>query len=122
MLVFDHLGCVHGRDGVSSAGFQALLRLLRQRDDCWVKLSGWYRRSSQALPHRDMQPLVQALLATRPDRLVYGSNWPHPKLFAPDRVPQDADLLANLIDWVPDRANQTRIFVTNPQQLYDFPA
>jgi len=121
-LVFDHLGCVRGRDGVASTGFAALLRLIQQRDDCWVKLSSWYRRSNEAPPHRDMQALIQALVAARPDRLVYGSNWPHPNLFAPDQIPHDADLLASLIDWIPDQSVQTQILVNNPQALYGFAA
>lgn len=121
-LVFDHLGCVLGRDGTDSGGFQALQRLLSQRDDCWVKLSSWYRRSALPAPHDDMRALAQALVATRPDRVVFGSNWPHPALFPPQETPDDAALVDTLFDWIPDAALRQAILVANPKQLYGFPA
>lgn len=120
-LVFDHLGCVRGADGVGSPGFQTLLRLLTQRDDCWVKLSSWYRRSSMAYPHTDMKDLIQALVGTRPDRLLFGTNWPHPALFAPEAVPADADLLVSLFDWIPSAGVRQQVLVSNPENLYGFP-
>jgi len=120
-LVFDHLGCVHGRDGVTSAGFQVLLRMLQARDDCWVKISSWYRRSSAGAPlYRDMKPLVDALVKSRPDRLLFGSNWPHPNLFPPDVVPDEGDLVDVFNDWVPDVAQRQKILVRNPEILYGF--
>jgi 2-pyrone-4,6-dicarboxylate lactonase len=120
-LVFDHLGCARGADGVGALGFQALLRLLSRRDDCWVKVSSWYRRSDQPAPHNDMKPLVQSLVDTRSNRLVFGTNWPHPALFPPDVVPSDADLLVALLDWVPDPIVREQLFVRNPEILYGFP-
>lgn len=120
-LVFDHLGCVHGRDGVGSPGFQALLRVLQQRDDCWVKLSSWYRRSASGGPaYDDIEPLAQALVDARPDRVVFGTNWPHPNLFPPDSVPDDGELAAVFNRWVPDAATRHRILVRNPEALYGF--
>jgi 2-pyrone-4,6-dicarboxylate lactonase len=122
-LVFDHLGCVRGGEGVGSAGFQTLLRLLRQRDDCWVKLSSWYRRSDAGGPdYADMRVLVQALVDARPDRLVFGTNWPHPRLFEAGRVPDDGALTDLFCEWVPDLAVRHRILVDNPALLYGFGA
>ena len=118
-IVFDHLGRVRGGEGVGSAGFQALLRIVRQRDDCWVKLSSWYRLSDSGPPaYADMKPLVQALIAARADRVVWGSNWPHP--IWDGFMPNDGDLLDLLCDWVPDAATLKRILVANPAQLYGF--
>lgn len=120
-LVFDHLGCVRGGEGVASAGFQAMLRLLKQRDDRWVKVSSFYRRSDAGGPrYDDMKPLVQALVEARPDRVVWGSNWPHSAMSAPDAVPDDGPLVDLFFDWVPDAATRQRICVTNPEQLYGF--
>jgi 2-pyrone-4,6-dicarboxylate lactonase len=120
-LVFDHLGCVRGSEGAASAGFQALLRLLQRRDDCWVKISSWYRRSDAGAPaYADMKPLAQALIAARPDRVVYGTNWPHPNLFTPETVPRDADLARVFCDWVPDAGQRKRILVQNAETLYGF--
>jgi 2-pyrone-4,6-dicarboxylate lactonase len=74
-LVFDHLGCARGEDTVGHPGFQALLRILRQRNDCWVKVSSWYRRAQAGPPdYADMRPLVQSLVDTRPDRLVWATK------------------------------------------------
>ncbi len=118
-LVFDHLGRVRGGEGVHAPGFQALLRILRQRDDCWIKISSWYRLSDSGPPaYADMQPLVQALVAARPDRVVWGSNWPHPVWNG--YMPNDGDLLDLMCEWVPDAATLKRILVTNPAQLYGF--
>ena len=118
-VVFDHLGRVRGAEGVNAPGFQSLLRILRQRDDCWVKLSSWYRLSDSGPPaYADMQPLVQALIAARPDRVVWGSNWPHP--LWEGYMPNDGDLLDILCEWTPDAATFTRIMVTNPARLYGF--
>lgn len=118
-IVFDHLGRGRGGEGIHAAGFQALLRIIRQRDDCWVKLSSWYRLSDSGPPHHaDMKPLVEALVAARPDRLVWGSNWPHPAWGGP--MPNDGNLLDAFCDWVGDAAVRKQILVTNPARLYGF--
>ncbi|WP_454688110.1 amidohydrolase family protein [Achromobacter aloeverae] len=120
-LVFDHLGAVRGGQGVDHPGFQALLRILRERDDCWVKISSWYRRSDSGAPgYADMAPIVAALVETRSDRLVFGTNWPHPALFAPSAVPDDGYLIDRFCDWVPDAEARERILVRNPARLYGF--
>ncbi|GAA4327617.1 amidohydrolase family protein [Pigmentiphaga soli] len=118
-LVFDHMGCVRGGEGVAHPGFQALLRILQRRDDCWAKISSWYRRSDSGGPdHADMRPLVQALVAARPERLLFGTNWPHPRLFDAARMPDDGALVDQFCDWVPDAAVRRRILVDNPSTLY----
>ena len=123
-LVFDHLGCVRGgKDTVDSPGFQALLRILQDRDDCWVKISSWYHRSRSGPPdYADMRPFAHSLVDARPDRVVFGSNWPHPNHFPPEVNPDDGDLIDLFCDWFPDAAVRERICVTNPAQLYGFPA
>jgi 2-pyrone-4,6-dicarboxylate lactonase len=122
-LVFDHLGCVRGgKDTVDSPGFQALLRILQDRDDCWVKISSWYHRSKSGPPdYADMQPFAHALVAARADRVVFGTNWPHPNHYPPEVNPDDGDLVDLFCDWFPDTGVRERILVTNPAQLYGFP-
>jgi 2-pyrone-4,6-dicarboxylate lactonase len=118
-LVFDHLGGARGDEGVSAAGFQALMRVLQQRDDCWVKISSWYRRSARGGPdYADMKPLALALIDARADRCVWGSNWPHPECDV--AVPNDGDLLDLFCDWVPEVELRRKILVSNPAQLYGF--
>jgi predicted TIM-barrel fold metal-dependent hydrolase len=118
-LVFDHLGGARGSEGVEAPGFQTLLRIIQQRDDCWVKISSWYRRSERGGPdYADMKPLAHALVDARADRCVWGSNWPHPECDV--AMPNDGDLLDLFCDWVPDEAVRRRILVTNPARLYGF--
>lgn len=120
-LVFDHMGCVRGAEGPGNRGFQAMLRLLREREDCWTKISSWYRRSDAGPGHADMAPIVAALVETRPDRLLFGTNWPHPALSAPQQVPDDGALIDEFIRWIPDAEVRRRILVNNPALLYGFP-
>ncbi|QHJ01273.1 amidohydrolase family protein [Xylophilus rhododendri] len=121
-LVFDHMGCVDGRLGPDQPGFQAMLRILRQRDDCWAKISSWHRRSHSGPPgYTDMRPLVEAMVDARADRLVFGTNWPNPALFAPDTMPNDGDMVDLFCDWVPDAAVRQAILSDNPARLYGFP-
>jgi predicted TIM-barrel fold metal-dependent hydrolase len=120
-LVFDHLGCVRGAEGVGGAGFQALLRILRARDDCWAKISSWQRRSDLGPPtYDDMRQYVEALVIARPDRLLFGTNWPNPSVFAPELMPDDGDTVDQFCDWIPDAAIRHRILVENPAVLYGF--
>ena len=120
-LVFDHLGGVRGAEGVGSPGFQALLRILRARNDCWVKISSWYRRSDSGGPDfADIKPLTQALVDARPDRVLFGTNWPHPGMFAPASIPNDGNLVDLFCDWIPESRIREQILVANPARLYGF--
>ena len=116
-VVLDHMGHLPASLGVSHPGFEALLALLRD-GDCWVKLSGAYRLSAAGPPYADTIPFARALVATRPDRLVWGSDWPHVALAGP--MPNVADLLDLLVDWVPDAATRERVLAANARKLYGF--
>ena len=118
-LVFDHLGRVRGGEGVNAPGFRVILRLLAGREDCWTKVSSWYRLSDSGAPqYEDMRPLVQAVLRERPDRCVWGSNWPHPGMSS--FMPNDADLVDQLEGWLPDDAVREPLFAGNAARLYRF--
>ncbi len=85
----------------------------------WVKLSGAMYLSSFDLPYSDVRPLADVLVRHAPERLLWGTDWPH--LHMGDKsMPNDADLLDLLLDWVPDEATRTRILVENPRTLYGF--
>ncbi len=118
-LVFDHLGRPRGGEGVDAPGFRVIRRLLAERDDCWTKISSFYRLSDSGPPHyADMRPFVQAVLADRPDRCVWGTNWPHPGLTK--FMPNDADLLDLLESWLPGDAVREPLFAGNAARLYRF--
>ena len=116
-LVFGHLGYMARGQGVDAPGFVALLRLL-QRGRAWIKLSGPYRISAHGLPYPDVTPLAQALVAAAPDRVVWGSDWPHVMLNGP--MPNDGALCDLLADWLPDADLLEHVLVRNPAQLYGF--
>lgn len=117
-VVFGHCGYVHAdRGGEWSPGFKALLKLL-DGGRCWVKLTGPYRISLDDLPYKDVSPMARALVAVAPDRLLWGSDWPHVMLSK--TMPQDGALLDLLADWVPDTTKRNGILADNPAKLYDF--
>lgn len=118
-FVVDHLGRVRGGQGVDHPGFQALLGLLRETDHGWAKLASWYRLSDQGPPYDDMTPLARALIEVRRDRIVWGTNWPHPILWD-HPMPNDTDLFDQFMEWCGDDATRKQILVDNPAQLYGF--
>jgi 2-pyrone-4,6-dicarboxylate lactonase len=115
-IVIDHFGRIATSEGLDAPPFQALLRLLR-RDHCFAKLIGPYF-ISDAPRFADIAPFVRAMVTAAPDRLVWGTDWPHPS--AREKLPNDGDLADLLVDWVPDEAARNRILVDNPQRLYSF--
>jgi predicted TIM-barrel fold metal-dependent hydrolase len=118
--VIDHMGLIRPSEGgVAQPAFQALLRLLRT-GRCWVKLSGAYRISNMQPPYTEAIPLVEALLAERPDRILWGSDWPH--VMVRDTMPNTTDLFDLLLDWVPNANLRNKILVENPQALFKFEA
>lgn len=122
-IVFDHFARVGAAEGPDSPSARALIRQLVERDDRWVKFSSFSKLSVDGPPaFADMGPLARAIVAARPDRVVWGTNWPHPHMFAPARVPNDGMLFDALAGWLPDAGVRQRVLVDNPAQLYGFPA
>jgi predicted TIM-barrel fold metal-dependent hydrolase len=112
-----HFGLFQAKDGVEQPGFRQLLELLRAGDRrCWVKLTGVYRMSAAA-GFADVAPLARALIETAPDRLVWGSDYPH--LSFADKV-GSVELWNLLGQWAPDEATRRRILVENPSRLFGF--
>ena len=115
-LVIDHLGRIDPDGGPSADGYGALRRLL-DGGNTWVKLSGAYMHST-APAYADTLVLAQALVRAAPERLVWGSDWPHTTA-APGTV-NDADLVDLLRAWAGSDAAMDRILVDNPARLYGF--
>lgn len=116
-LVFDHLGRPRGGEGIDQPGFKVIRSLLTERDDCWTKISSFYRLSDSGPPHfADMRPFVEAVLKDRPDRCVWGTNWPHPGMTS--YMPNDADLLDLLEGWLPNDTVRAPLFAANAARLY----
>jgi len=115
--VFDHMGHMPVSEGLSHPGFQALLHGVKHLG-WWSKLSGAYRISDQFDTYDDVTPWARALIEAAPDRMVWGSDWPH---VAIPRMPDTGTLRNLLPKWAPDPGVRRRILVDNPQKLYDFP-
>jgi len=112
-----HFGMFQAKDGVDQPGFRQVLELLRAGDRrCWVKLTGAYRMSAAAA-FADVAPMARALIETAPDRLIWGSDYPH--LSFADKV-GSVELWNLLGSWAPEEATRQRILVENPQRLYRF--
>lgn len=117
-FVIDHMGRVAAAQGTDNPVFQALLAL-RDHPNAWIKISGLDRVSSIGKrPFADAEPMVSALLQAMPERLLWGTDWPHPNV-AGD-MPDDGELLNTFLRLCPDHDVQRQILVDNPHTLYRF--
>jgi predicted TIM-barrel fold metal-dependent hydrolase len=116
-VVIDHMGRIPTSSGMDSPEFQTLLRLAGS-GKCWVKLTG-YRCSVDGPPYADLLAPAQKIIATAPERCIWGSDWPHPRREGP-LIPDDGKMLDLLSDWAPDPKDFHRILVDNPVKLYRF--
>lgn len=115
-FVIEHMGYPQVERGLDDPCFKFLLECL-DTGRCWVKLSP--RCSAQpTVPFSDVLPFVHTLVARYSERLLWGSDWPHPNYFNP--MPNDADLLDLMLAWAPDEAAQRRIMADNPRELFGF--
>ena len=116
-IVLGHLGYMRTDKGLHQPGFQALLRLMK-RGKAWVKLTGPYRISTQPLPHADTDAFAHAVLDAAPERVLWGTDWPH--VMVKSAMPNDGDLANLIVDWVPDAGMREQVLVANPAKLYGF--
>jgi predicted TIM-barrel fold metal-dependent hydrolase len=128
-VVFDHFGGAQAALGPNQAGFSDLVDLVRS-GKAYVKISGAYRASKQAPDYADVVPLAKALIAANAERIVWGTDWPHPDSVTPpgkkatDVTPlleiDDGRLMNQLPVWAPEAATRKLILVDNPARLYGF--
>jgi predicted TIM-barrel fold metal-dependent hydrolase len=128
-VVFDHFGGAQAALGLDQPGFSDLLELVKS-GNAHVKISGAYRASKLAPDYPDAAPLARALIAANAERIVWGTDWPHPDSATPadrkvtDVTPlfqiDDGRLFNQLAVWAPDEAIRSKILVDNPARLYGF--
>ena len=128
-IVFDHFGGAQAALGVEQPGFSDLVELVKS-GKAYVKISGAYRSSKLGPDYQDCVPLAKALIEANADRIVWGTDWPHPDSVTPagkqvtDVTPlfqiDDGRLLNQLPVWAPDAAIRKKILVDNPVRLYGF--
>ena len=116
-VVIDHMGRVKTENGTAQKPFQLLLELFRG-ENFWVKICGAERISSAGPPFTDAVPFAQALIEAAPDRVLWGTDWPHPNIEG--EMPNDGDLMDILALYAPDEGTRERILVANPARLYGF--
>ncbi|MBF0279760.1 MAG: amidohydrolase family protein [SAR324 cluster bacterium] len=116
-FVIDHMGRVPTGAGLDQKPFQRLLELA-QHENCWVKICGAERISSSGPPFTDAVPFAQALVKVCEDRILWGTDWPHPNI--KKYMPNDGDLVDLIPLILPDQALQRKILVENPDRLYKF--
>ena len=116
-IVFDHLGRIPQPEGIDHPAVKVLLKLMDQ-GKTWMKLSGAYMDTKIGAPaYSDVTKVAQKFVANSPERVVWGSDWPHP---TENIKPDDAVLMNLLAAWAPSEKIRHRILVENPEELYGF--
>jgi predicted TIM-barrel fold metal-dependent hydrolase len=116
-VVFDHLGRLPQPTPLDHPAYK-IIRAMLDKGRTWMKLSGAYMDTKVGAPtYADKHAVVQAYIKAAPERVVWGSDWPHP---TEKDKPNDATLFDLFSEWAPDEAQRTRILVTNPEALYGF--
>src|ERR1700722_12700956 len=127
-VVFDHFAGMLAMPGIEQPGFNSLVSLLRS-GKAYVKISAPYRSSTLRPDYPDVAPIAKAMVAANPERILWGSDWPHPGIPVPGRANSeitpffqidDGRILNLLPTWVPDAARRKTILVENPARLYGF--
>lgn len=113
----DHMGRVKASDGLDQEPFRILVDLLASDEKCWVKVCGSERVSSEGPPFHDAVPFARKLAETAPDRLIWGTDWPHPNVKV---MPNDGDLVDIIPLFAPEPELQRKILVDNPARLFGF--
>ncbi len=113
-FVIDHMGYMLEEDGLTQADFDRLLALLTD-GQCWLKLSAPYRIAKQR-GYDAVAPMARAIIAAAPQRVIWGSDWPH----IPDSTRDTGELLNLLGEWTQDAAVRKMILADNPARLFDF--
>jgi 2-pyrone-4,6-dicarboxylate lactonase len=115
-VIIDHMLHMPAERGIGDPNFQALLRLVGD-GDVHVKVSAPYRMSAQFPDYENARPFHDALVAANPERLMWGSDWPHPSTAA-EVMPDDGHLLDLFMEWTPREATRRRILVETPERLF----
>jgi 2-pyrone-4,6-dicarboxylate lactonase len=124
-VVIDHIARVKPAEGLDQPAFRLLLDLLKARH-VWVKVSGADKICSTkvhsyfGLPFIEVIPFARAVIVAAPDRIIWGTDWPHSNNFAPGHTPNDGDLVDLLAAFAPDEQIKKKILVENPAALYRF--
>jgi len=115
--VIDHMGLVDASAGLRQLAFRSLVALAVRDEKCWVKISGPERISKVGPPFHDAVLFAKTLIEAAPDRVLWGTDWPHPNV---PYMPNDGDLVDLVPLFAPTADLQQRLLVANPATLYRF--
>ncbi len=118
--VIDHIGKFLEPVSIDSAEFKTLMRLI-DRGNCYIKIAACYETSKAGYPdYEDVAPLARKLIEYAPERVIWGTNWPHLMCPTAETYPDDVHLLDLVSEWAGSDANRQKLFVDNPAKLYGF--
>jgi predicted TIM-barrel fold metal-dependent hydrolase len=117
-FIIDHMGRVPTKDGLGQEPFTRLLALALSNEKCWIKISGSERIASEGPPFSSAVPFAQRLIEAASDRILWGTDWPHPNIAK--HMPNDGDLIDLIPLMMPDEKMQRLVLVENPHRLYQF--
>lgn len=116
-VIIDHMGRIDPSAGLAQEPFKGLLELAAA-PNIWIKLTGADRLTRQGAPYDDVLPFARALVKAAPDRVLWGTDWPHSGYFDPAKMPNDGALVNFLGRVAPDEAARRAILVDNPNRLF----
>jgi predicted TIM-barrel fold metal-dependent hydrolase len=119
-VIIDTFGDIDfDKGGLEQPAFKAMIALL-ETGRVWVKIHGANRFLARGVAYEDIVKMARAYLAVAPDRVIWGTDWPHSEIFEPGQMPNDGDLIDMLLDYAPDEASRKKILVDTPSALFDF--
>ena len=118
-VIIDTFGYIDARKGMDQPALRTLLDLLGGKD-FYVKIHGANRFLAWGVPYGQIVELARTLIGKAPNRILWGTDWPHPGVFEPNQMPNDGDLINMLLDFAPDETVRNKILVDNPAHLFDF--
>ena len=118
-VIIDHFGQADPAKGIDQPAFRVLLDLLGE-PHVWVKISTADRQLVIGKRYEDIVTLARALIARAPDRIIWGTDWPHAYVFEPGKMINDGDLMSMMLDFAPDETVRRKVLVDNPARLFDF--
>jgi 2-pyrone-4,6-dicarboxylate lactonase len=118
-VIIDHMARVRAELGPQHPHARVLIDLAGEKN-VYVKLSGANRIIARGASFAQVVPIAKALVAQAPDRMIWGTDWPHSDVFEPGKMPNDGDLVDMLLDYAPDDSVRRKILVDNPALLFGF--
>lgn len=118
-VIIDHFGQVDPRKGFDQEGLKVVLDLMGEKH-IWMKISGADRKLAEGEPYDGIVKLARLMIERAPDRIIWGTDWPHAYVYEAGRMINDGDLLGFVADYAPDEAQRRKILVDNPARLFGY--